>query len=309
MTLSLRKWVDKQNRNTFFFCLFSFKKLPILQNSLEFCFPYHRFLGSDRRPRVSPTCRCFLTDISLFRTCPWEIHKYPDYRAFSGPGQTDDVTVHLLLHVNPAGHCVEAFRCAVNGPSLDIDFRGEDVFQLELLHPFHFRYSVDTDNIDIKANAFSSKWQDFEDLLARGFISAFRSGQKEDKTTDVRKIMEDVGKSDQNFGASLRWAVQAKEDDSIKLSLQCLPRAASRLKRDSKLCTDECPSIILESVTAVTNFTTEGPCQGPKPILFARDPEAVKKTLTEHPNNLYTGRYNILNPKGHSRQKTANFPI
>jgi len=196
----------------------------------------------------------------------------------------------------------------VSGPSLDIDFRGEDVFQLELLHPFLFRYSADADTIDIRANAFSSKWEDFEDLLARGFISAFRSGQKEDKSADVRKIMEDVRKADQNFGASLRWAVQAKEDDSLKLSLQCLPRAASRLKRDSKLCTDECPTIILESMTAVTDFTTDGPCQGPKPILFAREPETAKKALTENPDNLYTGWSNTLTKKGIANIKVFNFP-
>ena len=184
---------------------------------------------------------------------------------------------------------MEAFRCAVSGPSLDLEFRGQDVFQLELLHPFYFRYSVDADTIDIRANAFSSKWEDFTDLLARGFISAFRNGQKEDSTTDVRRILEDVKKADQTFGAALRWAVQAKEDDSLKLSLQCLPKSACRLKRDSKLCTDDCPTIILESVTVVTDFNMEGPCRGPKPILFTREPEMVKKALTDNPSNLHTG--------------------
>jgi len=110
----------------------------------------------------------------MFRSCPWEVHKFADYRTFQSSGSSDQTAIHLLLHVNATGQAVEGFRCTVEGPVITTDFRGTDIFTLELLLDYQFKYDIDAHNVDIKTNCFTSKWQDFEDLLARGFI--YQSG-------------------------------------------------------------------------------------------------------------------------------------
>jgi len=226
----------------------------------------------------------------MFRSCPWEVHKFADYRTFQSSGSSDQTAIHLLLHVNATGQAVEGFRCTVEGPVITTDFRGTDIFTLELLLDYQFKYDIDAHNVDIKTNCFTSKWQDFEDLLARGFISAYLPGQNDDKASDVRRIFDNVRAGDKEFGASLRWAVQAKDKDSLQLVLQCLPKTANALKRDSRLSTDDCPAINLESTTARTTFSSGNSCKGPKPVLFARDPDQVQKILHGHPEVLYSGK-------------------
>lgn len=224
----------------------------------------------------------------LSRSCPWDVRRFLEYRSFTDSGAEDDIQIHLLLHVNATGKTVEAFRWAVNGPSMDFDCSGKDIFKLELFHNFTFRYSMDLENIDIRPNSHSSKWEDLSELLARGTVSALV--HNEDKTSDVRKMLEDMRATDSDFGASFRWAIHAKDKDSMKLVLQCLPQSAAKLKRDSRLCSDDCPTINIEAVTTATNFTSKGPCRGPTPILFSRDAEATKKNLNTHPEALYTGK-------------------
>jgi len=172
---------------------------------------------------------------------------------------------------------------------LDIDFNGADIFKLELLHAFWFKFSMDPDQMDIRINSFTSKWQDFRDLLDRQFITAFRKNDNSDASTDVRKLMDNVHKADPDFGAALRWSVQAREDDHLAITLQALPHPSSKLKRDSKLCADECPTIALDSFLAHTPFTSEGSCRGPQPILFSRDPEALTTALTEDQTTIHPG--------------------
>jgi len=150
--------------------------------------------------------------------------------------------------------------------------------------------SIDPDMMDIRLNSTTSKWQDFSDLLARQFITAFRKEDDTDASTDVRKIMENVHQADSNFGAALRWSVQAREDDHLSITLQALPQPASILKRDSKLCVDDCPTILLDSVLAHTPYTSKGPCRGPQPILFSRDPEALTNILREDETTVHPGK-------------------
>ena len=223
----------------------------------------------------------------LSRSCPWDVRRFLEYRSFTSSGAEDDIQIHLLLHVNATGKTVEAFRWAVNGPSMDFDCSGKDIFKLELLHNFTFRYSMDLENIDIRPNSHTSKWEDLAELLARGTVSALL--HNEDKTAEVRRMLEDVKAANNDFGASFRWAIHAKDKDSMKLVLQCLPLPATKLKRDSRLCTNECPTINIEAVTAASDFTSKGPCRGPTPTLFSRDVEAAKKNLSAHPEALYTG--------------------
>jgi len=229
----------------------------------------------------------------MFRSCLWEVHKFADYRTFQSSGSSDQTAIHLLLHVNATGQAVEGFRCTVQGPVITADFQGTDIFALELLLNYQFKIDIDAHNVDIRTNCLTSKWQDFEDLLARGLISAYLPGQNDDKASDIRRIFDNVRAADKEFGASLRWAVQAKDKDGLQLVLQCLPKPANALKRDSRLSTDDCPAINLESTTAKTTFNGGGSCKGPKPVLFARDPDQVQKLLHSHPEVLYPGKNQV----------------
>jgi hypothetical protein len=42
-----------------------------------------------------------------------------------------------------------------------------------------------------------------------------------------------------------------------------------------------------------TNISDEEPCCGPKPVLFARDPEAVAAILKGHPEKIHAGNLQI----------------
>jgi hypothetical protein len=219
-----------------------------------------------------------------------EIHKYADFKGYHLTEKPEEPTANLLIHFSNTGKSVEAFRFIIDGPSTDIDFKGSDIFTLESLQPFLFKFSVDLDYIDIKLNSTTSKWLDITDLIARGQISAFIN--KEDKSSEARKILEEAHKSNPEVGAALRWSIQAKNNDTLSITLQCLPKPATKLKRDSKLCADEAPTIILEAITANTPLLT---CNGfsiPKPVLFSKDPSTLATSINKEPALIHKGKLN-----------------
>ncbi len=71
--------------------------------------------------------------------------------------------------------------------------------------------------------------------------------------------------------------------------LQGLPGGARRLRSEPLLAADEAEAITLETLDAEADMEKDGPCQGPIPVLFARDREAVRTTLELHPERVYTG--------------------
>ena len=216
-----------------------------------------------------------------------EIHKYGDFKGYNFTDKPAEPTALLLIHVNNTAKAVEAFRFITDGPSMDIDFRGSDISTMEDLRPFLFTYSVDLDYMDFKLNSTTTKWLDLADLTARGQISAFIN--KEDKSTEARKILEDAHKANPDIGAAFRWSIQARNNNALSITLQCLPKPAAKLKRDSKLCADEAPTIILETITASTPLTTTNGFSIPKPVLFSRDPTAVANHIIKEPSIIQKG--------------------
>lgn len=213
-----------------------------------------------------------------------------EYRRNPPPGEPDDPTETLLLvQVDAEGRANEGFRFPIAGGTLECDLWGNDIFEDEDLCLYRIRYEIEAGRIDIKPNAYSSKWEDLSELLARGVLVAYHGHEKTEKTREIREILERKHKEDPNFGTSLRWNVQAKNKDELSLVLQALPRPAGFLRRDARLNTDRCTAVELARLPLETSMQTEGPCRGPLPILFSRNPEATEASLAKDPGNLYPG--------------------
>jgi hypothetical protein len=67
------------------------------------------------------------------------------------------------------------------------DIWGKDVSQTAALRNVRFRYEIEAKDVDFRVNTFTSKWEDMEDMLARGTLSAFNTTTDDDITEDVRK--------------------------------------------------------------------------------------------------------------------------
>ena len=205
------------------------------------------------------------------------------------PKQDDHTDANLLLQVNACGQAVEGFRVALDGAIIDADFWARDILEVAHLKRFRFRYEIRPEDIDLRPNTFSSRWEDVDDLLAQGTINAYEGEHRDEKNSIARKMLDAARHLDTNNGASLRWCVQAEGNRGLKLVLQCLPRPASQLKKDSRLAADTATCINLQSFELQSVCSDDQPCCGPKPVLFARDPEAVAAILQEHPEKIHTG--------------------
>jgi hypothetical protein len=184
------------------------------------------------------------------------------------------------------GHTGEGFRFPLSGSSVKVDVYGRDIFEDEELQDVHFLYEIEADRLEIRPNATSSKWEDFEELLGRGTVIAIKTSSNEDITPDIRKRLHGKKTSPPSFGAALRWSLQAKHADHLTLVLQCLPRSAGMLRRDARLYTDFAGAIELARLRVETPMRLDEPCRGPIPILFARDPDLTRENLLSHPENL-----------------------
>jgi len=226
----------------------------------------------------------------MFRSVPWKTRRYTEYRIFRSGEETDHTPlVNFLLQTNATGHADEGFRFSVEGPTLEADIWAKDILEVTSLRHIRFRLDTRAADLEFRANSFSSKWEDVEDLLAHVQLIAFQEDSQTDKSPDVRKALETGRNIDGDLGASLRWSLQTNGPEELKIVLQCLPRPASKLRRDSRLAADECPAIHLASWKVKTTFENSGPCLGPRPIIFARAPEEVDAVLQDHPTNLQTG--------------------
>jgi hypothetical protein len=218
------------------------------------------------------------------------VSQYADFKGFTIPEPTEGINTALLLHVNNTGETVESFRWVTNGPDLDVDIQGADIFQEDTLRDYRFRYSVEVDNLDFRLNSNTSKWLDFYDLLSRQVITAFKGQHETDVSTEVKRLLEALKKDSPDTGAALRWSVQARVLENLTITLQCLPQAAATVRRDSKLSANECPTITLDTFTAKAIFVEpRGEVIGPLPFLFARDNKALAERITQDMSPIQKG--------------------
>jgi len=219
------------------------------------------------------------------------VKRTADFRLNPDPGDSGDpVETLLLVQVDAQGRARENFRFPLAGGHLEADIWAKDIFVTEKLEAFRFRYEVQAGRVDIKLNAFSTKWEDWGELLARGSLVAYEGNSTEDRSQEVREFLTKKNSEDPSFGASLRWIIQARSRTGLDLVLQGLPRPAGHLRRDARLTTDHCGAVELARIPLETNMRGEAPCCGPEPILFAKDPTATSAALASDPQILHTGK-------------------
>ncbi len=213
-----------------------------------------------------------------------------DYRTYTTGEELDESPkLTLLLQVDGSGHAGEGYRFLAEGGPWDADIWTRDLFDPAPLGGYRLRYQLRGEDIELRPNALSSKWEDVEVLLGRGVLTAMKAGGKVDETAGFRSLLAAEKEADPNFGAAVRWTVQATHRGGLRLILQGLPGGARRLRGEPLLAADETEAITLETLEAETNQKAEGPCRGPIPVLFARDPEAVRTALSTHPERVYAG--------------------
>jgi hypothetical protein len=215
-----------------------------------------------------------------------------NYRTYlSGKGNDECPRLTLLLQVDGSGHAGEGYRFAVEGGPWDTDIWTRDLFDPVSLGGYRLRYQLRGEDIELKPNALASKWEDVDVLLGRGVLMAMKAGDATDRTEEFRAKLAAEKEADPNFGAAVRWGVQAASHRGLKLVLQGLPGGARRLWSEPLLSADKVEAITLESLDAEADLDEDGPCRGPIPVLFARDREAVRETLEQHPERVYTGTW------------------
>jgi hypothetical protein len=226
-----------------------------------------------------------------FRASPWQIRRATDYRIYTDettPGGGPKLT--LLLQVDGGGHAGEGFRFAVDGGPWDAVIWTRDLFDPPDLGGYQLHYQVKGEDIDLRPNSFSSRWEDVDSLLGKKHMTAGKAGGDEDKTAEFRGMLVAERAEDPNLGAAVRWTVQATPQGGLRLLLQGLPGGARRLWSEPHLAADETEAITLESFDALADINERSPCRGPIPVLFARDPGAVAEALNERPEKVHVGK-------------------
>jgi hypothetical protein len=187
------------------------------------------------------------------------------------------VRARLYLQVDPQGRAGDGFRFPLFGGCIEVDIWGQDVFEDSSFHPYRFRFEMDPSQIDIRPNCLTSKWEDWEELLARGTLVAYLGAGTNDMSTEVRRLLHSKASTTPEFGAALRWGIQARGEEDLRCVLKCLPRPAGFLRRDARLNTDYCGAIELSATRIEIPQKKDRPCKGPIPILFTRDVEKAQE--------------------------------
>jgi hypothetical protein len=234
-----------------------------------------------------------INDFCADRSCPWDVERAAEYQTYLSRRASDyGPRLTLLLQVDGSGHAGESYRFAAEGGPWDSDIWSRDLFDPASLGGYRLRYQLRGEDIDLKPNALASKWEDVDTLLGRGTLVAMKAGENTDRTAEFRAILGTEKEADQNFGAAVRWAVQATNHGKLRLVLQGLPGGARRLQSEPLLTADEAEAIQLEAIDAEADLKEDSPCRGPIPVLFARDMDAVQTALELHPERVYTGNTN-----------------
>jgi hypothetical protein len=220
------------------------------------------------------------------------VERSVNYRTYqSGKGTDECPRLTLLLQVDGSGHAGEGYRFAVEGGPWDTDIWTRDLFDPVSLGGYRLRCQLRGEDVELKPNALSSKWEDVDVLLGRGVLVAMKAGDSTNRTEEFRAKLAAEKEADPNFGAAVRWSVQATSQKGLKLVLQGMPGGSRRLRSEPLLSADEAEAITLETLDAEADLAEEGPYHGPIPVLFARDREGVRETLEHHPERVYTGVY------------------
>jgi hypothetical protein len=99
------------------------------------------------------------------------VHGRARYRTFeNGEALTTSVKAFLLVQMDKDGRAKSNFRFALEGRKIETDFSSGDIFQIRSLAGFTFKLHVRAEEIELKQNGLSSKWEDLDELVAKGLL-------------------------------------------------------------------------------------------------------------------------------------------
>ena len=208
----------------------------------------------------------------------------------------------LLLSVDASGRLEDHFRIVFGGgQNPSVNFSGTKISDHPALTSFRFKLEVNPENIDLKKNAFTSKWEDLETMVASDKLLV-SSSEETDAGPTFREMWDAAKKSANPPAAAIRWSAQANVAYGFKLSLQALPGTARALRKDARLAKDTTRAVELAAWTATSPMAREGGGVGPLPIIFSPDAAATKANISMHPERLTSGKklkliVHTLNPK------------
>jgi hypothetical protein len=132
---------------------------------------------------------------------------------------------------------------------------------------------VRPEEIELKQNGLSTKWEDIEDQVAKGILLTTKGSSLEDGGLDFRQDFADAKAMNEQLGAAIRWTLQGRRGGGLRLVLQVLPTSA----------------LSLDSTRVLYQQEPRHLGSGPTPTLFARDPAAAMENLSTHPDNIREG--------------------
>ena len=219
-----------------------------------------------------------------------------DFDTYRIPPNQEDGSLQgrLLIQVAASGRLEDHFRIVFGGgqhPS--VSFSGRKISTHPIFGPYNFHLEADPENVDIKTNAFVSKWEDLESMVASDRL-AVSTEELQDANQHFREAWEAAKKTSRPPAAALRWSAQANSAYGFKLALQALPASSRALRKDARLAKDTTRTVELAAWTAVSPMAKEGSGNGPIPISFSPDPAATRTNLSAHPDRLSTGKKTIF---------------
>ncbi len=210
----------------------------------------------------------------------------------SGEEPSSSVKLFLLVQVDDEGRAESHFRFALEGEKQEFDFWSEDIFTSDKLSGFGMKLHLRPEEITIRQNSTTSKWENLEDLVARGDIIVTHNDSQDDQGAQFREAYEAALEDDHELGAAVRWAVLGKKGGGLKLALQALPGTAQSLNRKPELTSDGSAAVILDATRLIYEAEPGNLGGGPVPVLFARDPASTLEALGTRPENLNEGKRN-----------------
>jgi hypothetical protein len=179
---------------------------------------------------------------------------------------------------------------ALGGEAVRVEIWSNDLFHHKPLKGFHLVLHHDVDDIDLRSNSLTSKWDDLEDQVGRGLVRVTRPGSAEDQGQVFRKALDEWRKTNPDEGAATRWIIQRRGPQQLKLSLQALPASAKKLRKDDRLSSLAGGAIHLFTVPLNMEVEEHGDYKGPDAVLFAQDEDAVASILEKEKQRPVTGK-------------------
>jgi hypothetical protein len=220
----------------------------------------------------------------------WRILNSSRYRVYQpAPSENSEMRA-AVLRVDEDGNPTGDFRVALGGEAVRVEVWSNDLFEHKSLRGFNLVLHINVDDIDLRNNSLSSKWDDLEDQVGRGLIRVTRQGSADDQGPAFRKALEEWRKTNPDEGAATRWIVQKRGPQQLKLSLQALPATAKRLRRDERLSNLAGGAIHLFTVPLIMEIEEHGDYKGPDAVLFTQNKDAVASVLEKEQQRPLPGK-------------------